>query len=183
MPCRAMTNTKVSPTFHKERKPAQEAVLTQLWFFQIQTLKSSVPDLLCAFGQPWESSWAFGFLRQNSTSALPRPFERLLSCLYTVYRRGPGAPPGRGQVSSPLGPRRPTEAAELSGTLPNGQLRRGNRCGDLAWDAPPLPRNSPTRQGQGRPSSRCRPRRSLDTQARGRAPGRRGRHGRGHPAR
>lgn len=69
----------------------------------------------------------------------------------TRSRRRQGAPPGQGLGSSPLGPGRPTGAAALSGTLPSGQLRQGSRCGDLARDTPPLPRNSSTRQGQGRP--------------------------------
>lgn len=58
---------------------------------------------------------------------------------------------GRAWAHHPWVPGRPTGTAALSGTLPSGQLRQGSRCGDLARDTPPLPRNSSTRQGQGRP--------------------------------
>lgn len=46
----------------------------------------------------------------------------------------------------------------------------GSRCGDLARDTPPLPRNGPTPRGQGRPSPRRRHRRPLDPQARALVP-------------
>lgn len=63
----------------------------------------------------------------------------------------------------PWSPPRPPRSAKLCSA--DSPLRRGGSRGDLARDTPPLPRNSPTRQGQGRPSSRRRLKRPLDLQA------------------
>lgn len=83
-------------------------------------------------------------------------------CVYPRSRRRRGAPPGKGLVSSSLGAGQPTEAATLPGTLLTGQLRRGPWPGHAS-----PPQQQPTRHGQGRPSSRRRPRQPLDPQARG----------------
>lgn len=48
-----MTNAEASLTFHRGRKPAEEASLTQQ---QIQTLKGSISDSLYELGQRWEPS-------------------------------------------------------------------------------------------------------------------------------
>lgn len=112
-----------------------------------------------------------------STPAFPRPLSRPLS--WPVHTRSPAG--GSGLLQSRVcshHPRagRPTEAAALGGTwratarVGPKRLHWGSRCGDLARDPPPLPRNSPTPRGQGRPSSRRRPWRPSDPQAPARVP-------------
>ena len=60
-----MTNSEASLMFHRGRKPAKEAVLTQPWLLQIQTVRGYFQMHHVSLAKAGSLPESLGFLRQN----------------------------------------------------------------------------------------------------------------------